>query len=57
MNAALISQDGNENPIMAIWRELGETMTEHVTVTRINKNLEIAYDKFLELISDSAKSI
>jgi len=36
LNQALISQEGNEN-IMAIWRELGETMTEHVTVTRINK--------------------
>src|SRR5204863_488569 len=48
LNQALISQDGNEN-IMAIWRELGETMTEHVTVTRINKNLELAYNKLLEL--------
>jgi len=48
LNQALISQDGDEN-IMAIWRELGETMTEHVTVTRINKNLEIAYNKLLEL--------
>ncbi len=47
-NQALISQEGNEN-IMAIWRELGEIMTEHVTVTRINKNLEIAYNKLLEL--------
>ena len=40
-NQALISQQGTENP-MAIWRELGEIMTEHVTVTRINKNLEMA---------------
>jgi succinate dehydrogenase / fumarate reductase flavoprotein subunit len=48
LNRTLISQEGNEN-IMAIWRELGETMTEHVTVTRINKNLEIAYNKLLEL--------
>src|SRR5262249_37914571 len=47
-NQALISQDGSEN-IMAIWRELGDTMTEHVTVTRINKNLESAYNKLLEL--------
>ena len=38
-NQALISNQGNENPI-TIWRELGEIMTEHVTVTRINKNLE-----------------
>jgi len=48
LNQALISQDGNEN-IMAIWRQLGEIMTEHVTVTRINKNLETAYNKLLEL--------
>jgi len=48
MNQALISQDGREN-IMAIWRELGDTMTEHVTVTRVNKNLEIAHNKLLEL--------
>ena len=40
-NQALISNQGNENPI-TIWRELGEIMTEHVTVTRINKNLEQA---------------
>src|SRR5215467_13663726 len=47
-NQALIAQDGSEN-IMTIWRELGETMTEHVTVTRINKNLEAAYEKLIEL--------
>jgi succinate dehydrogenase / fumarate reductase, flavoprotein subunit len=40
-NQALISKQGDENPI-TIWRELGEIMTEHVTVTRINKNLEAA---------------
>jgi succinate dehydrogenase / fumarate reductase flavoprotein subunit len=40
-NQALLSQDGSENPI-TIWRELGDVMTEHVTVTRINKNLEKA---------------
>src|SRR2546421_5496505 len=40
-NQKLISQDGSENPI-TIWRELGAVMTEHVTVTRINKNLEMA---------------
>src|ERR1700751_1038916 len=47
-NQALISQDGTEN-IMTIWRELGEAMTEHVTVTRINKNLEAAHNKLIEL--------
>src|SRR6202521_5813121 len=40
-NRALLSQDGTENP-MTIWKEMGEIMTEHVTVTRINKNLEKA---------------
>src|SRR6201987_5384381 len=47
-NQALISQGGTEN-IMTIWRELGEAMTEHVTVTRINKNLEAAHNKLIEL--------
>jgi len=47
-NQELISQDGSEN-LMVIWRELGDTMTEHVTVTRINKNLEAADGKLLEL--------
>jgi succinate dehydrogenase / fumarate reductase, flavoprotein subunit len=47
-NQALIAQDGMENPI-TIWKELGEIMTEHVTVTRINKNLEGAYAKLGEL--------
>ena len=47
-NQALISNRGAENPI-TIWRELGEIMTEHVTVTRINKNLELAESKIREL--------
>jgi succinate dehydrogenase / fumarate reductase, flavoprotein subunit len=47
-NHALIAQDGAENPI-TIWKELGEIMTEHVTVTRINKNLEGAYAKLGDL--------
>jgi succinate dehydrogenase / fumarate reductase flavoprotein subunit len=47
-NQSLIAQDGTENPI-TIWKELGEIMTEHVTVTRINKNLEGAYAKLGEL--------
>ncbi len=47
-NQALLSTDGTENP-MTIWRELGEIMTEHVTVTRINKNLELADAKLREL--------
>jgi succinate dehydrogenase / fumarate reductase, flavoprotein subunit len=47
-NQALISADGHENP-MAIWRELGEVMTEHVTVTRVNKDLVAAEEKIREL--------
>jgi succinate dehydrogenase / fumarate reductase, flavoprotein subunit len=47
-NHALLSQDGTENPL-TIWKEMGELMTEHVTVTRINKNLEGALHKLREL--------
>jgi len=52
-NQELISREGGEN-LMVIWRELGDTMTEHVTVTRINKNLEAAHAKLLELRSGLA---
>jgi succinate dehydrogenase / fumarate reductase flavoprotein subunit len=47
-NKALIAQNGTENPI-TIWKELGEIMTEHVTVTRINKNLQTAATKIADL--------
>ncbi|HWZ97908.1 MAG TPA: succinate dehydrogenase flavoprotein subunit [Candidatus Dormibacteraeota bacterium] len=47
-NRELISREGGEN-LMVIWRELGDVMTEHVTVTRINKNLEAASAKLMEL--------
>jgi succinate dehydrogenase / fumarate reductase, flavoprotein subunit len=47
-NQALLSQDGTENPL-TIWKEMGELMTEHVTVTRINKNLEGTLHKLREL--------
>jgi succinate dehydrogenase / fumarate reductase flavoprotein subunit len=47
-NQKLISRDSSENPI-TIWRELGDVMTEHVTVTRINKNLEMADAKIRAL--------
>jgi succinate dehydrogenase / fumarate reductase, flavoprotein subunit len=48
-NQILIAQEGKENPI-AIWRELGELMTEHVTVTRINKDLEMANSRIQDLL-------
>ncbi|HEY6945824.1 MAG TPA: succinate dehydrogenase flavoprotein subunit [Candidatus Acidoferrum sp.] len=47
-NRKLLSQEGTENPI-TIWRELGELMTEHVTVTRVNKNLQAAEAKIRTL--------
>jgi succinate dehydrogenase flavoprotein subunit len=47
-NRKLLSQDGSENPI-TIWRELGDVMTEHVTVTRANKNLQAADAKIRAL--------
>ena len=40
-NQRLVTQDGSENPI-TIWKEMGQVMTEHVTVTRHNKNLQQA---------------
>jgi succinate dehydrogenase / fumarate reductase flavoprotein subunit len=54
-NKALLSQDGSENPI-TIWRELGDVMTEHVTVTRINKNLEKA-DAQIRALQERYKKI
>jgi succinate dehydrogenase / fumarate reductase flavoprotein subunit len=47
-NQSLLSNDGTENPL-TIWKEMGDIMTEHVTVTRINKNLEFADSKLREL--------
>src|SRR5207245_5261543 len=47
-NQKLMNEDGSEKPI-TIWRELGDVMTEHVTVTRINKNLEMADGKIRAL--------
>jgi succinate dehydrogenase / fumarate reductase flavoprotein subunit len=40
--------DGRENAY-AVWRELGEWMTQHVTVERYNKNLKLTDDKIVEL--------
>ncbi|MGO9641211.1 MAG: succinate dehydrogenase flavoprotein subunit [Candidatus Acidiferrales bacterium] len=47
-NAQLLRQDGSEN-LLAIWKELGAWMTEHVTVVRYNPNLERTGAKLLEL--------
>jgi succinate dehydrogenase / fumarate reductase flavoprotein subunit len=44
----LYRMDGSENAY-ALWRELGEWMTQHVTVERYNKNLQRTDDKVVEL--------
>jgi succinate dehydrogenase or fumarate reductase, flavoprotein subunit, Bacillus subtilis subgroup len=49
MNKSLMSNQGGENPFK-LWRELGQTMTEHATVIRYNKNLKRADEKIVELI-------
>ncbi|HKW89572.1 MAG TPA: succinate dehydrogenase flavoprotein subunit [Candidatus Acidoferrales bacterium] len=47
-NDSLLHQQGSENP-MTIWKELGEWMTEHVTVIRVNANLQKTLNKLDEL--------
>jgi succinate dehydrogenase / fumarate reductase flavoprotein subunit len=49
INNSLMSNQGGENPFR-LWRELGQTMTEHATVIRYNKNLKKADEKIVELI-------
>ncbi|HVB98627.1 MAG TPA: succinate dehydrogenase flavoprotein subunit [Candidatus Dormibacteraeota bacterium] len=46
--ARLRSQEGDQNPI-TIWKEMGELMTQYVTVTRKNKDLEAADGKLADL--------
>jgi succinate dehydrogenase / fumarate reductase flavoprotein subunit len=49
INANLLKNEGTENPFK-LWRELGATMTEHVTVIRYNKGLKQADEKIVELL-------
>jgi succinate dehydrogenase / fumarate reductase, flavoprotein subunit len=49
INAKLLKNEGTENPFK-LWRELGATMTEHVTVIRYNKGLKQADEKIVELL-------
>jgi len=49
INNALLNNKGTENPFK-LWRELGSTMTEHVTVIRYNKGLKQADEKIVELL-------
>ena len=48
INNKLLNNEGTENPFK-LWRELGETMTKHVTVIRYNKGLKEADQKIVEL--------
>ncbi len=47
-NDNLLHQQGTENPI-ALWREMGDWMTEHVTVVRYNEHLNKTEAKLQEL--------
>ncbi len=49
INDALLSQQGSENPI-TIWKEMGEWMTEHVTVIRKNPDIQRTDAKLQELL-------
>jgi succinate dehydrogenase / fumarate reductase, flavoprotein subunit len=49
INKLLMTNEGTENPFR-LWRELGQTMTEHATVSRYNKGLKIADEKIVELL-------
>jgi succinate dehydrogenase / fumarate reductase, flavoprotein subunit len=49
INARLMKADGTENPFR-IWKEMGETMSKNVTVTRYNKNLQETDAKLVELL-------
>jgi succinate dehydrogenase / fumarate reductase flavoprotein subunit len=49
INKKLLSNQGGENPFR-LWRELGDTMTEHATVIRHNDGLKKADEKVVELL-------
>ncbi len=49
INSKLLNNQGTENPFK-LWRELGDTMTKHVTVIRYNKGLQQADEKIVELL-------
>ena len=50
LNNELLQSTGKENPFK-LWRELGETMTEHATIVRYNAGLAKADAKIVELQS------
>jgi succinate dehydrogenase / fumarate reductase flavoprotein subunit len=50
INRKLINNEGGENPFK-LWRELGESMTEHATVIRYNNALKQTDEKIVELLA------
>ena len=55
LNGKLMKNEGTENPFR-LWRELGQTMTEHATVIRYNKGLKLADEKIVELLERYKKA-
>jgi succinate dehydrogenase / fumarate reductase flavoprotein subunit len=49
INQRLMSNDGTENPFL-LWRELGNIMTENVTVIRYNNKIKETDAKLVELL-------
>jgi len=49
MNQRLMNNPGTENPFR-LWKEMGDTMSKNVTVTRYNKNLAETDAKLVELL-------
>ena len=49
INGKLLKNEVTENPFK-LWRELGQTKTEHATVIRYNKGLKQADEKIVELL-------
>jgi succinate dehydrogenase / fumarate reductase flavoprotein subunit len=54
-NDNFLHQQGSENPL-TIWKEMGEMMTEHVTVLRYNKSLEETLER-LETLQDRFRNV
>ncbi|HUJ39788.1 MAG TPA: succinate dehydrogenase flavoprotein subunit [Candidatus Acidoferrales bacterium] len=48
LNDSMLHAEGSENPL-TIWKEMGDWMTEHVTVVRNNADLERTDSKLQEL--------
>ncbi|HYM12101.1 MAG TPA: succinate dehydrogenase flavoprotein subunit [Bryobacterales bacterium] len=54
LNDHLLQASGSENPFV-IWREMGQSMTEHATVIRQNDKLKKCDEKLVELLERSKR--